>query len=318
MDEEKRDELTVKIARLYYLEDMNLRTISDKLNVSTATISRNLSRAKERRIVEIVIHESRNGNSSTEVAIEKTFGIRECIVTRSFEKRDNVFREMGEAMGPLLSRILKTGDVLGVSWGETLRAIAENLIVERPMEVNVIPVIGAMGEVENGIYPNAIAARFAQKIGGKNYLVNTPAVLDSPETKLSMEKDRNFFMVRQWWDQLSTAIVGVSDLSPAASLCRYGIFSGEELNQMRALDVGCTTNFNLTDRRGRPIACEIDKRMMKMSLEELDALRNLIVVATGKEKVSSLLAALSGGFVDVLVVDKDTADAILSRSADYS
>lgn len=318
MDDDARNGIIAKIARLYYLEEMNQKEIGEKLNISLATVSRNLSRAKERGIVQITVHDVRDGQSSLEVTIEKRFNLKECVVTRSAERRENVYREMGSAVGDLLSRVLQAGDEFGVSWGETLRAVGDSLVIDRPCEVDVVPIIGAMGEVETGIYPNAIAASFAQKLGGKSYLINAPAVLDSAAIRESIERDRNFAGVRQRWQKLAAAIVSVSSVTQEASVSRYSILSREELDHLRELGVACATNFNFIDRHGEPVLSDLDDRMIKMTLSELRRIRNLIVVASGAEKVQSILAALAGGFVDILVVDHDTAEALLQQVAGSS
>lgn len=315
MGNDDRNGIISKIARLYYLEDMNQKKIGEKLNISLATVSRNLTRAKERGIVEIVLHDTREGESSLEVEIEKRFGLKECIVTQSAERRENTYRAMGPPIGDLLARVLRPGEGFGVSWGETLREVSESLVIDRPTNANVIPIIGAMGEVETGIYPNAIAASFAQKLGGKNYLINAPAVLDSEQIKQSIENDRNFSGVRKRWRNLSTAIVSVSNVGSDASITRHGIFSDDELQHLQDLEVECATNFNFIDSAGLPVTTDFDRRMIKMGLSELARIPNLIVVAAGPEKVRPILAALAGGFVDILVVDHDTAEAILAEPA---
>lgn len=315
MGNDYRSGIISKTARLYYLEGMNLKQIGEKLNISLATVSRNLTRARERGIVEIVVHDTHEEDATLEVALEKQFGLKESLVTPSAQKREHVYREMGYAVGGLLSRVLRSGGSFGVSWGETLRAVADSLVIDRPIDVNVIPIIGAMGEVETGIYPNAIAASFAQKLGGKNYLINAPAVLDSADIKTSIENDRNFSGVRQRWNTLSAAIVSVSDVADDASVARYRIFGTQELEHLRSLGVVCATNFNFINSDGLPVTTDIDRRMIKMGLSELARIPNLIVVAAGPEKVRPILAALSGGFVDILVVDHDTAEAILADTA---
>ncbi len=314
VDAGQRDSLLSKIARLYYVEDFNQKAISDKLNISLATVSRNLSRAKEKGIVEIVIHDTRSTESQLEINIEKQFSLKECIVTRSYEKSENTLNEAGYAVSDVLSRLLNPGDTFGVSWGETLRAVAENLMIDRPRDVNVIPIIGAMGELETGIYPNAIAASFAQKLGGKSYLINAPAVLDNKKIRESIEQDRNFSGIRSWWDKLSAAIISVSTIDKTASVARHGIFNIRELTQLRELGVACASNFNFIDESGNSVITEIDDRMIKINIDELRKIRDVIVVACGVEKAEPIRAALYGNFVDILIVDHETAELIIAET----
>jgi len=67
------------------------------------------------------------------------------------------------------------------------------------------------------------------------------------------------------------------------------------------------------DKDGNPIASNRDPRMMSTTLDELKKLDNVIGTAGGPEKVDSILAALRGGYLNVLITDEDTASAILDR-----
>jgi DNA-binding transcriptional regulator LsrR (DeoR family) len=49
-------------------------------------------------------------------------------------------------------------------------------------------------------------------------------------------------------------------------------------------------------------------------LEQLQALDHVIGVAGGVEKVAAILGALRGGYVDVLVTDTVTAQAVLDAA----
>ena len=53
---------------------------------------------------------------------------------------------------------------------------------------------------------------------------------------------------------------------------------------------------------------------MSTPLKELQKLENVIGVAGGPMKVDAILAALRGKYLDVLITDEDTAQALLERS----
>lgn len=310
-----RQRLLHKIARMYYVDELNQRDIAGRLHISMATVSRALSRAKEQGIVEIRIHDEEEGYGDLERRIEAAYGLAECIVVAGSPRREQVFGEMARALSELLGRILTEEDSLGVSWGETLKAIADNLPSSGAPGVNVVPIIGAMGEVETGIYPNAIAASFARKLGGSSYLVNTPAVLDTAETSRSIRADGNFVRVRRAWERVTTLLVGVSGLSEEDSVAKYGIIPPEELAALREAGAVAAMNFTFIDASGSLIETELDERMIKMDAERMRAARNAIVIAAGERKTPALAAALSSGMATVLLTDADTAEELAGTAA---
>ncbi len=293
---------------MYYVDELTQRDIAERLSISMATVSRGLTRAKEQGIVEIRIHDQEeDGYAELETAIEEVYGLRECVVVPSATRPDQTFADMARALAELLGRLVSSGDCLGVSWGETLKAVADHLPETGKSGVDVAPIIGAMGEVETGIYPNAIAALFARKLGGSSYLVNTPAILDTAETSRSIRSDGNFARVLRAWEKVTTLLVGVSGLSEDDSVSKYAIIPPEELARLRETGAVAAMNFTFIDASGHLIRTELDDRMIKMDADRMRRAQNAIVIAAGARKAPALAAALSSGMGTVLITDTDAA-----------
>jgi DNA-binding transcriptional regulator LsrR (DeoR family) len=297
---------------MYYVDELTQRDIADRLQISMATVSRALARAKAQGIVEIRIHEEEAGYGELERRIEADYGLAECVIVPSSARREQIYDDMARALAELLGRLVSSGDYLGVSWGETLKAIADNLPETGKTGVDVVPIIGAMGEVETGIYPNAIAASFARKLGGSSYLVNTPALLDTAETSRSIRNDGNFVRVMRAWEKVTTLLIGVSGLSEVDSISKYAIVPPVELDRLRAAGAVAAMNFTFIDASGSLIETELDDRMIKMDASHMSDARNAIVVAAGARKAQALSAALASGIATVLVTDADAAGALCS------
>lgn len=300
-----------KIARQYYQEDLSLQQIAKKLNISMPTVSRLLARARREGIIEITIHDPHPDFRDLEIQIESTFDLKECSVVPFHSNITATFLEITQAVGKLLGRILHDGNCLGVSWGETLRAIGNHLTVSRVKNIRVIPIVGAMGTIETGIYPNSIARSFAERMGGVSYLVNAPAILDSKKTRNSVSNGRNFSKVETIWKKIDVAILSVSGLESEASVSRFGIFSSDEIEYLRSLGVVCLTNFSMIDENGQPVANKLSERMINLDLRQLQGVNNVILVASGPKKVPAILAALRGRIPDILVTDQKTASLLI-------
>ncbi|MFP4330491.1 MAG: sugar-binding transcriptional regulator [Alkalispirochaetaceae bacterium] len=307
----ERRSYLAKVARLYYLEEMNQRDIAEKLNISIASVSRALSRAKELDIVRISISENLDRLGELEIAMERRWKLDECLLVPRFGSRANTYQEMANRVTELLSRILERGDTLGVSWGETLKTVSENLGRIGLNEVDVVPVVGAMGTVETGIYPNSIAREFADRIGGRAFLMNTPAVVDSREIRDSLTQDSNFQMVRQIWDRLKAVLMSVSALDEETSAYKGGIFTSRELEMLRERGGSCATNFSILDAQGRQLDNPISERITNLPFDELTRIPHVVVIAAGEHKIEPLRSALRGGVANVLITDMECAEALL-------
>ena len=300
-----------KIAWLYYREELNLREISDKLNVSVATVSRSLSAAKRRGIVEIRINDPNSNFRELEVELERAWSLRECIVVPTFERKESVTVELAHALDDLFARLLRPGMLMGVSWGRTLHEIGNHLAVNRRLAVDTIPVVGAMGTIEMGIYPNAIARSYAEKLGGRNYQVNALATLDSAAVRDSVFKESKLQLVHQLWDRVDVLLASVSGLQENASMAQHNLISQRCLDYYRERGAVCATNFIMLNRKGRQVTGSLDERMIRMSLAQLLGVRHRILVAHGPFKTEPIRAALAGKVPTILLTDLANARKLL-------
>ena len=61
------------------------------------------------------------------------------------------------------------------------------------------------------------------------------------------------------------------------------------------------------DKDGKLVDTEVDSRLVSVPLSTLKELENVIGVAAGKHKVPAIHAALTGGYLDILITDEETA-----------
>jgi len=302
-----------KIAYLYYTENIGQREIAARMHISIATVSRALETAKKTGIVTISIQPETDDFSALEIELERRFKLRECLLVADSERLEATYEEMSVAMADLLGRLLKRGGTLGVSWGETLKSIGEHLPRVGVDPVDVVPIIGAMGKIETGIYPNSIARAFAEKLGGSAYLVNTPAIVDSPEIRRSLMMDSNFQAILDRWQHLDTAIIGVSDLNSDSSMCRGGLFSSADLSRIARDGGTCASNFIFFDQAGGLVDTDVSERIVCLPAADLRRVRNIVIAAAGPKKVAPLRAVLKSGLCTALISDVSSARSILER-----
>ncbi len=300
-----------KVARQYYLESMSLRLIASKLNVSIASVSRLLARARREGVVKITIHDRDQSFRDLEIAVESAYGLKACNVVPFSENTDSMYADIAENVAMALARSLKKGTYLGVSWGETLKAVGQSVTASGLTHVRVVPIIGSMGMIETGIYANSIAKSFADRLGGMSYLVNPPAILDSKQVKDSVLKDKSFLKVKSLWNRIDVALLSVSGLDSDASVARFKIFSPEELDYLRSLGVVCATNFNMLDANGKPVANTVTDRIINMSIPQLKKVKTVILTACGPRKARAIAAALRSAVVDILITDNRTAELLI-------
>ncbi len=313
MDNFERTKFISRISKLYYLEGLTQQQIANKLNISMTKVSRYLDRARKENIVEIKINSPKEDFSNLEYEIEEKFKIKECNIVHSSENDEDMLEEMAGGLNNLLERILKDESYMGIGWGSSLRSIANYIKVSGKSEVKVIPMIGGLGKIGTGVHTNSVAKTIADGLGGISYMIHSPAVLDSKEAREMVEKDSSTRDIIELADKIDTALVGLSDIGPGSTLINTGDFDMEEFSYLKGLGVVGDVNLIFIDETGRHVPSKIDGRVVRVPVEKLKKIRNIIGVAFGKQKVKTILGALNGNIINILFTDEDTAKIIIGQ-----
>ncbi len=315
MDIERKRFLS-KIARLYYLEGLTQQDIANKLSISRTRVSRYLTLARKENIVEININYPSEDFSHMEYHIEKKYHLKECFIVDTMESREAVIKSMGDSFNSLLSRLLENGSYIGIGWGRSLRELSDHINIMDFKDIKVVPMIGGLGKTGTGVHTNSVAQKIADRVGGISYMIHSPAVMDSREVKEIMEKDSNVKEIMDMSGRISTAIIGLSDLGDDSTLIKTGSFDRKDFKYLKDLGVAGDANLIFIDSQGRHVPNRLDERIVRVPLERLRDIKNVIGVAFGKRKLEVILGALRGQIINILFTDNDTAKDIIKADQD--
>ena len=307
----ERKELISKVARLYYIEGLTQQKIADKLSISRTKVSRYLNTARKEKVVEIKINSQAEDYSELEYKIEKKFKIKECSVVPSFENREEVLKMMADPLNNLLERNLVNGSYLGIGWGSSLKEVSDYINVNGKTDIKIVPIIGGLGKIGTGIHTNSVAKNIADRLGSISYMIHSPAILDSREIREIVEKDSNTREIIKLSEKIDTALIGLGDIGPDATLIKTGSFNMEEFGYLKGLGVIGDVNLIFINEEGEHVPNKIDERIVRISPDRLKKVKNVIGVAFGKRKLQVIVGALRGGLINILFTDEETAEYII-------
>lgn len=306
--------LMTKVAHLYYNQEMTQPEIASQLDLSQATVSRLLKRAKQEQIVRVTVNVPHGVYSELEEELQNIFGLKEAVVVDSVEHSDQILRDIGAAAAYYLETTLRTGDMIGVSsWSSTLLAMVDALQpLTRPSQIRVVQILGGLGSPSAEVYASRLVSRLANLVRGEAVLLPAPGIVGSPEAVPILLEDRYVRSAMSLFDQITIALVGIGTVEPSGLLASSGnIFSPEELDQLRAVGAVGDICLRFFDACGKPVATPLNNRVIGMKLDQLRQVKRAVGIAGGKQKLSAIRGALRGRLINVLITDRFTAQQLL-------
>ncbi len=310
--------LMTKVARLYYQDGVGQREIAAQLDVSQASISRLLKRAELEHIVRIVITPPQGVFAELETGLEQRYLLKAAIVVDCDNEDEDLLRNLGPAAAYYIETTVKPDEVIGVSsWSATLLAVVDAMHpLARPMDTHVVQILGGMGNPAAEEHANHLTSRLAALVRGQAHFLPAPGVVTSAAVLPALLNDAFVHETMQYFDRVTLALVGIGSLSPSRLLASSGnVFSEHELDMLRERGAAGDLCLRFYDAAGKPVTTALDKQVISMTLGQLKRVKRSVGVAGGARKYEAIRGAIVGGWINVLVTDRCTAEKLLHEPA---
>jgi len=307
--------LLQKVSKLYYDNNLTQKEISGRLKISRPKVSRLLTQAKDFGIVKITISGIPGIHTDIENALENKYGVNEVYIVEVSDPQSQiaVSTEIGVAAADYFVRAVTDPSIIGISWGTTLRAMADSIPNMDYRKSELIQVLGGLGLPESEAHATYILRRMVAQIGSKLHLLNLPGILDHASVKQAVLSESYVKEVYALFKKLDVVFLGLGAPTPESVIMRDGtILTEEELKML--LEKGAVGDIALRflDKDGNIVQSEINDRVIGISLEELKNTKQVIGLAGGPGKVGIIRAALRGKFINHLITDHLTGEKLLN------
>jgi DNA-binding transcriptional regulator LsrR (DeoR family) len=312
----RTDELRMmtRVAQLYHEDRLKQAEISERLNVSQATVSRLLKRAEDEGVVRVTIVAPRGAYPALETALRQRYGLREAIVADCFEDReDSILSAIGAAAAYYFESTLGDGEVIGISsWSASLLRMVDAIRpMKRPRAERVVQILGGLGNPAVQSHATQLTTRLAVLTGAEPQLLPAQGVVSTSAARLVMLGDAYVRAATDQFSRMTIALVGIGALQPSVMLANSGnAFTDAELSDLARRGAVGDISLRFFDKDGAPVHGPLDERVIGVTLEELKRTPRVLAVAGGARKVEAIRACLTGGLVNVLVTDRFTAEKL--------
>ncbi len=322
---EPDDALIARVAWLYYIGGFNQEQTASRLGLHRSRVNRLLADARDRGLVSVTIDHASARDLDAEASIARRFALDFCLSTpaiglgggRPSETADRVAgvicrRAVGAAGASFLKGRLAAGPItVGVSWGRTIEQVALQLSGVRNPAARFVSLLGSLKRNARS-NPFEVVQSFAARTGGEVHFLPVPFLTNS-------EADRDVFMAQrivQDTVELARAadlyLISVGELRETSVLRSEDILTAGEVESLRAAGAVCDSMGRLFDIDGREIEHPFSHRTVAIRTADLRG-RNVVLLVGGREKVQATIGLLRSGLVRGLIIDGDTAQALVDR-----
>jgi lsr operon transcriptional repressor len=310
------EQLQVRVAWLYHMEDLTQAEIATRLGLTRLRVNRILSECRVSGLVRVHLASRLESCVALEARLVRDFGLADAVIVPTPEDATKLPGLLGMAAGDYLSRYLtKTAvSMFGVGWGVTLRETIRHIA---QADLPDLGVTAMMGGLTQGLDLNTFetAGELARRLNARCTYLAAPIYAGSAQSRDTLVALDVFAEVFARIGAVDLALLSLGDLSPRSLLVRHGLPNDVTVRELRAAGAVGDVLGQFLDVTGRPIDHPINDRVIGLPSAKLAEVRHVVLAAGGRNKTAVIAAALRGGIPRVLVADEDTARAALSLAA---
>ena len=309
MIDSAQHELLAKVASMYYERDMTQSEIAAALELSRVKIYRLLKQARETQVVRILIDWHIKRAPDLEARLIERFSLDEALVLASAASDSALLlRQIAHLAARYLEAQLADAASLSICFGSSTYEVINAIRLDFQANVKVMQATGSLPQALKEFDSSALTRQLARKLGGEALYLSCPLLADDAPAAAVIRQQAVVARTLEQVRRADIALVGIGDLHPqTSSFVRAGVADSAQLRAYREAGAVGDMAWQIFDGAGRLFPCELNQRIIGVTLDELSALPQTIAVAAGVNKAAAIIGALQSGVINVLCTDEQTA-----------
>lgn len=312
-----------------YNQPIGRRALSNKLSMKERSIRDEASVLKEQGLLDIElsgmyitdegrkmvaelesVYSNIRGIPKLEEELEKLLNIKKVIIAPgNFTDNSMILKDMGKITSRIIKKIIKPKDIIGITGGSTMAALAEAISIDnKQRDIVVVPARGSLGsDVET--QSNSIAAKVAQRLGGSYRLLYAPDGLGQEALEVMLKNEEVKESVKMI-NSMNILIFGIGRADTMATRRKLPVEKIQKLIKDGAVAEAFGHYFDI---KGKEIW---EYKTIGISMEKFRELDIVIGVAGGESKAQSIMAVATLKHNMILITDETAAKKILQTKFD--
>lgn len=296
-------------AEFYYLYHFSQQEIAKRMGISRPWVSKLLKRAEEMGMVKVEVLTPSAGVVRLEDELKDKYSLVNAKVVKKFSQEDTL-KNVGRAAANYVLSVLQPQDTIGVSWGSSLAAMADEFTEVYYPGVSVVPIIGGLGTSPE-LLSNQIAAKIASALGTESFLLHAPAFSIGKAERDVFLNDPSIGSIIAKCENVTLALIGMGVLR-GSTMHSVGYIPDKTIDELERIGAVGDIALRFIDADGHIVSHPIHESIVACDFTTIrKRAKQVIGVASGIHKVPIIRATLKGRWLDVLVTDYDTAVELL-------
>ena len=298
------EELMIKIAWYYYIENLTQQEIAKILGINRIKILRLLDKAKENGLINFQIRNSSAKRLNMENQFKEIFHLSDVLIIPTVPSSDSLNDSLAQAASMYINQRLKDNSYINMGYGDTPSRILNYLAQRSESPINVISLTGGV----NYYLPNAQSNVFNARL----HLIPSPLILSSAFIMEELKKEQAIQRIVNMALLSDFTVVGIGGVDTnTATIIKNAILTPDDYLFLTKQGAVGDILSHFIDINGNLIDTDLEKRLMNPALSDIEKFNNVIGVAGGVHKVEAVYATLVASYLDVLITDESTATSIL-------
>lgn len=296
---------------LYYIAGNTQDEIAEKMDVSRQSAQRLVALATRERLVKFKLDHPIARCMELAEKVRAQYGIDFCEVTLADPSSDDPALGIAEVAAAEMEKSLKstTGIVMALGTGREIRASIERMATMNCPQHKIVSLVGNLATDGSASF-NDVIMRIGDKTRAPHYPMAVPVVASSRQERDILCAQRPIRSNIELAKSADIAFVGIGEMNEMPPLLTDGFISRSELDELLKAGVAGEIVGWAYDSQGALIPGLINDRVASVPLS-LPVPYPTIGVARGPKKLKAIRGALAGGWINGLITDEVTAEALI-------
>lgn len=304
-------QIMARVCWNYYKEGLTQEAIAQQLGFTRKKVNRILNDARTSGFVQISINSQLGACMELEAALRKKFQLRQVIVVPTASADSDVRTIVGAAAGRYISDNLPPDATLGIYWGGTINAAAQNIARRQDCGNTVVLMCGGLSKSTH-INPYDNASLISRALDATCYYMTAPLIAESASLKLALTASEPVRTVLKMVGQVDIALLTAKDLTDDSTALKYEVISKKTCESLRKAGAVGDICGHYLDADGGLIEHPIARCVINPPLEQIRRIPQIVLASGGAHKAPIVRGAILAGLCHVLITDEKAAEALLA------